>query len=270
VTDERAKDWSPPPGRRDALRATFDEVAELYDRARPRYPEELVDDLVALAGLRRGDRVVEIGPGTGQATIALAERGLAVVAVELGEALAAVARRNLARHGDVEIRTGDFDEVDLEPASFDAVAAFTSFHWLDPATRLDRCARLLRRGGALAVVATQHVLPEGGDPFFVAVQDAYAAAGEKRVERPPRPEEVPDIREELVAAGRFAAVDVRRYLRDVEYDADAYIDVLETYSGHRALEPATRERLYTDIRGLIGTRTIRKSYLFVLHVACCV
>jgi SAM-dependent methyltransferase len=261
------RDWTPPPGERDRLRTTFDEVAELYDRARPRYPDELVDDVVALAGLRRGDRVVEIGPGTGQATIALAEHGLAVVAVELGDALAAVARRNLERYGSVEIRTGDFESVELPPGSFDAVVAFTSFHWLDPETRLERCAQLLRPGGALAVVVTQHVLPEGGDPFFVAVQDTYAAAGEKRVERPPRPEEVPDIRDELVAGGRFGAVEVRRYVRDVEYDADAYIDVLETYSGHRALEPATRERLYGDIRGLIGPRTIRKSYLFVLHVA---
>ena len=57
------------------LRAVFDQDAERYDRARPGYPAELFDDLAALTGLRAGDRVLEIGPGTGQATVPLAQRG---------------------------------------------------------------------------------------------------------------------------------------------------------------------------------------------------
>ena len=59
---------------RERLRASFDEVAELYDRARRGYPAALVDDLVGAARLQPGSRVVEIGPGTGQATRALSER----------------------------------------------------------------------------------------------------------------------------------------------------------------------------------------------------
>src|ERR671933_454382 len=65
------------PDRR-RLRTTFEEVPELYERARPLYPPELFDDLVAYAGLEAGSRVLEIGCGTGQATLPLAERGLAV------------------------------------------------------------------------------------------------------------------------------------------------------------------------------------------------
>ena len=79
-----------------SLRATFNEDPYRYDRVRPRYPPELFDDLVALARLPERARLLEIGPGTGQATVPLAERGYAVVAVELGAGLAAVARRNLA------------------------------------------------------------------------------------------------------------------------------------------------------------------------------
>src|SRR3712207_9472293 len=79
------------------LRAIFDEDAERYDRARPGYPPALFDDLAALAGIGPGCRVLEIGCGTGQATVPLAERGCEVVAVELGPQMAAVARRNLAR-----------------------------------------------------------------------------------------------------------------------------------------------------------------------------
>src|SRR3712207_5907464 len=80
------------------LRATFDGAALLYDRVRPGYPEELFDDVVARTGLPRGGRVLEIGCGTGQATVPLARRGYCVLCVELGENLAAVARRNLASY----------------------------------------------------------------------------------------------------------------------------------------------------------------------------
>ena len=82
--------------RRMALRGTFDEAPELYDRVRPGYPEEAFEDLATLARLRPGSRVLEIGCGTGQATVPLAARGFEVVAVELGAGLAKVARRNLA------------------------------------------------------------------------------------------------------------------------------------------------------------------------------
>jgi len=70
--------------RRHALRTGFDRAAEDYQRTRPVCPPQLFDDLIDLAGLDAGGRVIEIGCGTGQATVPLAERGLAVTAVELG------------------------------------------------------------------------------------------------------------------------------------------------------------------------------------------
>src|SRR5437879_5412170 len=84
-------------------RESFDEVAELYDRARPGYPQRLIDDLVALTDLDKRCRVLEIGSGTGQLTVPLAERGLSVVAVELGSSLAEIARRKLAPFEHAEV-----------------------------------------------------------------------------------------------------------------------------------------------------------------------
>jgi SAM-dependent methyltransferase len=251
---------------RTRLRASFDEVAELYDRARPSYPARVFDDLVSLARLEPGSRVVEIGPGTGQATLPLAERGLRVVAVELGSALAGVAQRRLAPFPAVAVVRADFERWEPPRRDFDAVVAFTAFHWLDPASRIERSARLLRHGGALAVVKTQHVTPEGSDPFFAAVQDAYVRAGEPRA-APILPDDVADDGEELAAGGLFARPAVRRYLWEIEYDAPSYLAVLDTYSGHRTMRADARERLYEEIRALIGEGRIRKTYLAILHVA---
>ena len=77
----------------------FDQVAAEYDRHRPTYPEELIDLACELAGLERGDGVLEIGCGTGQLTRSLLARGLRVTAVEPGAQLAGLAQQRLARHG---------------------------------------------------------------------------------------------------------------------------------------------------------------------------
>src|SRR2546430_2026280 len=142
-------------------RPTFDEVAELYDRVRPGYPAELFDDLVELAGLNPGSRVLEIGCGTGQATLPMAERKFDITAIEVGPKLAAVASRNLARFSNVNFIVGAFEEWPVPRESFDAVVSATAFHWLDPSVRVTRAAGALRLSGVLATIATHHV--DGGD-----------------------------------------------------------------------------------------------------------
>ena len=158
-----------------------------------------------------------------------------------------------------------------ERADFDAVVAFTAFHWLDPTVRFEKSARLLRDGGRLGVVATQHVLLADGDQFFADVQEDYDAVVSDPDNRPPpRPEAVRDLSREFAASGRFEEPVVRRYVWAVEYSADTYIDVLDTYSGHRSIDPEARERLYERIRRRIETRPdgrVTKSNLAVLHVA---
>jgi SAM-dependent methyltransferase len=249
------------------LRATFEEVPDLYDRARPTYPDELFDDLTSLARLEPDARILELGPGTGKATLPLARRGFEVVGVELGEGLANVARRNLAEFPNVEIVTARFEE--WEPNEcFDAVVAFTAFHWIDPGAQYAKTARLLRDGGSLAVVTTKHVLPQGGDPFWVEVQGDYDAVVPSPDNRPPpRPDEVPDSSDEIEASGFFRTVAVRRYLHEVAYTADEYVAVLDTYSGHRSIPEEQRLRLYERIHRRIGGRAVSKTHLFILDVA---
>jgi SAM-dependent methyltransferase len=256
---------------RERLRATFEEVPELYERARPAYPAAVFDDLAALAGLGPGSRVLEVGCGTGQATRTLAEHGFEVVCVELGAALAAVAGRALAAYPNVEVVHADFERWEPRGAPFDAVVAFTAWHWVDPDVRYARAAGVLRAGGALGVVATKHVSREGGDPFWVEVQADYDAVVPSEHNRPPpRPEEVADLSAEIESSGLFGPAEVRRHLWDVVYTADEYVAVLDTYSGHRTIEEDRRRLLYERIHRRIGARPsgrVTKTYLATLAVA---
>jgi SAM-dependent methyltransferase len=256
---------------RDQLRSTFDQDAERYDRARPGYPAALFDDLVELAAIGAGSRVLEIGPGTGQATLPLAERGCRVVAVELGADLAAVARRNLARFPMVEVVTASFEDWPLPAERFDLVLAATAFHWIDPSVRVDKVADALRPGGSLATVTTHHVA--GGDEsFFAEVQDCYVRWD------PDTPTalslkpaiDIPTANYDLDRSPRFGPPTVRRYEWNRSYTTATYIDLLLTYSGHRALEPTAQRNLLDCIAGLIDTSyggEIAKRYLTELQVA---
>ena len=164
-----------------------------------------------------------------------------------------------------------FETWEPDERDFDAVVAFTSWHWLDPATAFDHAADLLRPGGALAIVATHHVLPAGGDPFFADVQADYEAVlpDEEKTKAggPPLPEAVPDLGAAFEASGRFDHAATRRHVWDVEYTADTYLALLDTYSGHRALDEARRADLYERIRRRIEARPharVRKTNLATL------
>ena len=261
----------PLPPDRAARRLTFNEVAELYDRARPGYPAELFDDLVSLAGLTPGSRVVEIGCGTGQATRSLAERGLDVTCIELGESMASVARDRLAAFPKVWIVRAAFEDWEPETAGFDAVVAFTSFHWVDEAARFEKPARLLRPGGHLAATITRPVTLPDGDTFFADAQEDYDAVVPDPDNRaPPRPDEWEDMSAEFDGSGRFEPAVVRRYVWERDYTADEYLAVMDTYSANRVLEPDVRTALFERIHRRIESQpggTVRPAYLNVLHVA---
>ena len=243
-------------------RRTFDSVAELYDRARPTYPAALIDDVAAL-----GPRILEIGPGSGQATRALADRGAQITAVEIGPALAALARRNVP---EAEIVAADFETWEPQRAEFDAIVSFTAFHWIDPDVKYEKAARLLRPHGALAVVETDHVLVEGGDAFWTEVQEDYDAVVPSPDNRPPpRLDEVGDLRAQFEERALFGGIDVRRYPWDVVYTADEWIDTLRTYSPNIARDPATTERLLERIHARMEARPggrVTKHYLATLTV----
>lgn len=130
----------------------FDEIAVEYDRHRPDYPDELVDQACQVAGIATGDRVLEVGCGTGQLTRSLVARGLHVTAVEPGKSLIALARQNLAGAGRVEFVNAQFEVASLPRERFQAVFSASAFHWLDPEVSWQKAADVLVPGGTLALV----------------------------------------------------------------------------------------------------------------------
>ena len=256
---------------RERLRASFDHAADLYQDARPEYPEELFNRLIEVTGLRPGDPVLEVGAGPAKATLPLAHRGLRVTALEPGPALAAQARKNLAGY-PVDVVSMRFEDWAGTRGEFAVVVAATAWHWVDPRLRYQCAARALRPGGHLAVWAAQHVFPVDGDPFFTDLQEVYDAIGQGLPEGAPRPApgELAEQIAEIEESGQFDVVAVEHFDWTVDYTAETYIDLLRTFSGHIAMTPADREQLFTEIRQRIALRpsgTVRRGWGTVLHIA---
>lgn len=261
-----------PDEERLRLRQTFNQTADTYQRARPEYPAELFETLIAAAGLAPGDRLLEVGCATGKATVPLARRGFQLTCIELGTELAAAARRNLAGLG-AEVVQGRFEDWQPAPGDeFDLVFAATAWHWIDPDLRYRAAWRALRPGGHLAFWSATHVVPDDGDPFFQELQEVYDEIGEGLPSDCtwPRPGEVTVHTDEIEASGLFEVTHVRHFDWEQVYDAEGYIALLETFSGHIAMADWQRERLYGEIRRRLAQRpdgTLCRHWGAVLHVA---
>jgi ubiquinone/menaquinone biosynthesis C-methylase UbiE len=233
-----------------SLRGTFDHEALLYEQARPLYPDELFDKLVDVTGLRPGSNLLEIGPGTGQATVPMAKRGFHITGIELGEHLADVARHALSHYPRVKIITGAFEDAELPPHSFNLVYSATAFHWIQPEVKFIKAHQLLVPEGHLAVIHTNHVSDEHGDAFHHAVQpiyDHYWPSSKEPFVLPKASElKPPDWDEHL-----FRAIYFHVFPMSIRYDAQRYIDLLSTYSPTIALPPDKRRMFLDDIKNVI-------------------
>jgi SAM-dependent methyltransferase len=153
-------------------RRFFGSAPETYDAVRPGHAGEVYEILPERCDLRAGSKVLEVGPGTGQATRRLLELGAdSLVAIEPDPALADYLRAAL---GDrVEVRVTALEDAELEPGAFDLAAAASSFHWVEEDVGLAKLVAALRPGGWIALWWTMFGDQTRPDPFRHAVDPLF-------------------------------------------------------------------------------------------------
>jgi SAM-dependent methyltransferase len=236
-------------------RLVFGEDAPLYDRARPGYPPAVFDHIVEFAGVAPPARVLEVGAGTGKATVPLAARGFAVVALEPSEEMAAVARQRCAGAGahDVEIAVTSLEDWALEPAGFSVVYAATAWHWVTPEGRLARAHRALRDRGTLALFWNCPGWPD--TPLRRAIDEVYERVAPELTNRMPGYSTHEVKRRacvvELEESDRFGPVEQVRVPWHADYTRAQHRELLRTQSNHRLLDPPTLERLLDEVGSVV-------------------
>ncbi|WP_427893061.1 class I SAM-dependent methyltransferase [Kribbella sp. GL6] len=154
----------PQPHQRRDMAESFGTDPGLYDRARPTYPDALIDAIVAKSP---GPEVLDVGCGTGIAARQLQAAGCRVLGVEVDERMAAYARTT-----GVEVEVSSFESWDPKGRTYDALVAGMTWHWIDPVAGAAKAAEALRPGGTFAVF--WYVLqppPELGAAFAAVHRD---------------------------------------------------------------------------------------------------
>ena len=257
-------------------RAAFDRVAKQYKQVRPGYPDNLFKDVISLSNIPKKGKILEIGCGTGQATIPFARQGYSIHCIELGANLAAVTKKNLAQYPNAKVSIGSFEEYPLQEDRYDLVISATAFHWIDPEIGYPKVAKILKREGAIALFWNHQVQTRRSAEFFQSVQSVYKQVVPEMAEKfsgLSHPEKMPfPVQSEIAQTGLFGEVTVRKYRWEQEYTSKTYVELLNTFSDHIVLNEETRTQLFEGIENHIETKfggRILREYLSVLYLAHC-
>jgi len=238
---------------RRAGREAFGADPANYHHARPGYPDWVWDLLADHCGLGPGCAVFEIGAGTGLATQELLRYGAdPLVALEPDPRLADFLAGRLPQSA-LDVRRQPFEEARLPDAAFDLGCAFTSLHWLEQETALERVSAALKPGGAWAMVWNVFGDPGRDDAFHDATLEIMRTPAQSPSAgssgRPPFALDVEVRTLDLTAAG-FTHVDVNRAGWSLDLDPDGVRRLYATYSEVAALSAERRARMLDDLAGV--------------------
>ena len=238
-------------------RLVFGEDPELYDKARAGYAQSLVDDVLAFVGFEASQvRALEVGAGTGKATVSFARRGVDILALEPSPTMAAVARGNCRHFPNVRFEEISFEGWPLEPAAFHLLLAAQSWHWVDRGIRCAKAAGALVPGGTLALF--WHRTDWHGEPVRDDLEELYRRlAPELHVRAPGFPGLSPSGSDdehfaEVAVSPLFTEVVTRRYPWSATLTTDEFVELLLTQSDHRLLPEEARAELLGALRDLIA------------------
>lgn len=222
----------------------FGSVAEEYDAARPDYPDQLVTDVLAYAP---PGPVLEVGAGTGKATVSFAARGIDLTCVEPDSRMAA---RLSAKAPGVRVEIGIFEDF-VPDRPFALLYAAQSWHWVDPDRRWDLAHAALAPSGAVAVFWNQYVVADPALRDELAAVDRRYDVNSSSLHRS-REVRAEQAEHQLAGDPRYTDLQERHYERTDHYDAGRYLDLVRSVSAYQMLDPGARETLLGQISALIG------------------
>ena len=247
----------------------FGEVADLYDRARPGYADELVDDVLSFAGVAKPE-IVEVGSGTGKATVPFAKRAARLVALEPNAEMARVAARRCEALANVTIEQTTFEEWEPGERRFDVLVSAQAWHWVNPAVGYPKAHAVLRPAGVLALLWHRSVWGEGPlrdqmlavyeavVPDFLAATPTFPGLvmTEADGRRPA----------EIESSGVFGEVEVHSHGWEHEYTTQEYLELLGTQSDHVLLDASTRSDLFGRVESVLDGAGGRVIVPYVTHL----
>lgn len=233
------------------LRLTFNEDVLNYDKMRPTYIKDLYEDVIKFANLDSNKNALEIGIGTGQATLPFLNTGCELTAIELGENMAKFSKEKFAKFQNFDIINDDFENVNLENSNYDLIYSATAFHWIPQEVGYTKVFNLLKSDGVIALF-WNHPSP-ANDKLNFEMQKAYNKYSPTQISTIHKFSEEKCMQiAETVSKYGFVDVAYKLYHQTRVFDAPQYMSLLNTNSDHRARQDETRILLESELSNAIN------------------
>lgn len=245
---------------------SFDAWADDYDRYRPSYPDALFAEIAARLRLPAVPQVVDLGAGTGIATLAMARRGWQVTAVEPGGPMLDVLRAKAAAEGlTVATVQAHAESTGLPDASADVATAAQAFHWFDHVAAVREMGRLLRPGGGIALF--WNIRDAAASTFLAEYERALIRHGTK--DDLGAPGRHPDTGRHIGEAGGFEPSEFFQVHHVRRMSQEDFIGLMLTAWYVRTREADVQARLVEDVRGLLAAHAGPSGSVEVPYVVDC-
>lgn len=250
----------------------YGQIADAYDKTRPRYPQKLVNRAVEQAKLGADAKILEIGCATGTATTSFADLGISMVCLEPNLAAYQIACRNCDRYKKVKIINTTFEEWELETSHFEAVLAATSFHWISSEVRYGKTAEALKAGGFLILL--WNTPPQPSQEFYQdilkPIYQTYATDLKGYEAIAIHQKNISNLGYKIIDSGKFKNLFSEELICEVTYSVDDYLALLSTLSPYIAIESERRKNLFAELSTALKnnhSQTLNLAYLSVLQIA---
>jgi SAM-dependent methyltransferase len=249
----------------------YSPAAEAYNKARPRYPKNLITQVVDIAGLSSESQILEVGCGPGTATVGFAEFGFSMVCLEPNPDFYRLAQENCQNYPNIDIKNISFEEWTLEAKKFDAVLAASSFHWISPEIGYPKAANALQDNGHLILLWNKELQPcYQVYQRLREVYQLYAPSLSPYEDRETQGNILQGLGEMITDSGQFQDLVWGNIESKVTYTVDEYLTLLNTYSPYLQLEKKTKENLFLGLRDIIENEfgaSLQLSYISAFHIA---
>jgi len=245
------------------LRKVFDAIPDEFDRFRPHYCPELFADMIAYAGIGPDARVLEIGPGTGQATDPILDTGCDYHAIELGGHLCEKMRSKYGSRANFHLVHDDFITHDFGAARFDCVYSAATIQWIPEEIAFPKTFALLKPGGTLAMMLTSSEYRSANEDLYQAIQEVYSAHFH------PETEYAQKFTYANAPDWGYVGFEKREYPSERVLTADEYVRYSATHCTHIILKEPERSVFFDGLRKAVldaGDRIVFRD-TYVLYLA---
>lgn len=246
------------------FRMIFDTIPDRFDKYRPRYCPELFTKLIDAAGVTPGSPVLELGPGTGQATEPVLRTGCDYCAIELGEHLCDKMRKKFGDLSNFRIIHGDFITHDFGMQRFRLIYSAATIQWLPEEVAFTKCFSLLQPGGMLAMMYLHSDYQTPNPALYEKIQQVYAAHY-----KPETPYQYGRFRYDHADDYGFEKAERFEFHTQRVLTADEYVGYCGTHCDHLTIREPDRSLFFNGLHKAVldaGDRIVFQD-TFILYLA---